>query len=919
MVKATPAAMRCMIETGSILAVDDATESLALVGRILKEAGYVARLADSGELALSAIASNAPDLILLDIRMAGLTGLEVCRQLKACPETCAIPVILMSGLADVKDWAEGLRLGADDFISKPFQREELLCRIRTHLALRKTQSLEQEAVSLRQANVRLEVEMVRRKQAETTARDSQERLQMAVFGSGLGTWHWDLDTGSIRWSEQCASMLGVSDGSSASHDTFLKRLHPDDRVRTEQTIKRALEDRSNFECDYRVVWPDGSTHWIAAKGRVHCSPERKPIRMEGVIQDITNAKKIEQELILQQQRVRLAMDAARAGTWEWELATGKNTWSDELWKLYGLPLNHCEPSYDTWLRTVHLNDRERVERVLQETVARELDINLEWRVADVGSNDRWLMSRGGPLRNADGKMTHYLGVVMDITERKQIEAEALDSRAKLQTALASMTDAVFMSDAEGRFIDFNDAFASFHKFPNKEACGKTFAEYPEILEVFLPDGELAPVEQWAVPRALRGETASNAEFTLRRKDTGETWIGSFSFAPIRNREGNIIGSVVAGRDITEQKRADADRLRLDRQRKLALSAARMGWWHYDPETRIASWDDRYKEIFGVAECLLPNEIILARLHPDDLPGVLSAVEAALNPHDPKPYSAEYRLNHPDGSLRWIEAHGLAEFTGEGDSRRAVSFVGTVADITERKGFEEVLRQRNEELTRFVYTVSHDLKSPLVTIRTFVGFLEKDMQGQDAARISADLGYIRRAAEKMAQLLEELLELSRVGRKSNPPEEIPLQALVRDALDMVAGALAERRVQVLVCDTPVMLHGDRPRLLEVFQNLLDNAIKFMGNQADPRVSIGVEGAGNNHVLFVRDNGIGIDPRHHAKLFGLFEKLDPGTPGTGIGLALVKRIVEVHGGRIWAESAGLGLGTTFKFTLDRTKIQ
>jgi signal transduction histidine kinase len=137
--------------------------------------------------------------------------------------------------------------------------------------------------------------------------------------------------------------------------------------------------------------------------------------------------------------------------------------------------------------------------------------------------------------------------------------------------------------------------------------------------------------------------------------------------------------------------------------------------------------------------------------------------------------------------------------------------------------------------------------------------------------------------------------------------------------MVAGAIAERRVQVLVCDTPVMLHGDRPRLLEVFQNLLDNAIKFMGNQADPRVSIGVEGSGNNHVLFVRDNGIGIDPRHLAKLFGLFEKLDPGTPGTGIGLALVKRIVEVHGGRIWAESAGLGLGTTFKFTLDRTKIQ
>ncbi len=138
-------------------------------------------------------------------------------------------------------------------------------------------------------------------------------------------------------------------------------------------------------------------------------------------------------------------------------------------------------------------------------------------------------------------------------------AEALQAgRAKLEAALASMTDAVFISDVQGRFIDFNDAFATFHKFRNKDECAKTFAEYPDILDVFMPDGTLAPLDMWAVPQALRGETVTNAEYTLRRKDTGETWVGSYSFGPIRDKDGAIAGSVVVGRDITALKRAEEE-------------------------------------------------------------------------------------------------------------------------------------------------------------------------------------------------------------------------------------------------------------------------------------------------------------------------------------------------------------------------
>ena len=145
-----------------------------------------------------------------------------------------------------------------------------------------------------------------------------------------------------------------------------------------------------------------------------------------------------------------------------------------------------------------------------------------------------------------------IGVNFDITDRKKNEAEINAVKVKLETALASMTDAVFISDADGQFLEFNDAFATFHRFRIKEECLRTFSENPDIIEVFLENGEPALPEQLAVPRALRGETVKNAVYTLRRKDTKETWVGSYSFAPIRDVHGNITGSVVAGRDITEQ-------------------------------------------------------------------------------------------------------------------------------------------------------------------------------------------------------------------------------------------------------------------------------------------------------------------------------------------------------------------------------
>lgn len=243
----------------------------------------------------------------------------------------------------------------------------------------------------------------------------------------------------------------------------------------------------------------------------------------------------------------------------------------------------------------------------------------------------------------------------------------------------------------------------------------------------------------------------------------------------------------------------------------------------------------------------------------------------------------------------------------------------IRNISDRKQAERELQEKNAELERFLYTASHDLKSPVVTVRTFLGYLAQDIAANDAGRIEKDMRYIRDAADKMSRLLDELLEVSRIGRVVAPPVRMTLRSLADDALIAVAGTLSKSGVTVTVNDPGILLCGDRPRLEEIWQNLVENACKFMGAQKEPHLEIGVELRGAETVFFVRDNGSGIDPRYHQKIFGLFEKLDPKAEGTGIGLAMVKRIVELYQGRIWVESEGQGHGSCFFFTLPGAEIK
>ncbi len=246
------------------------------------------------------------------------------------------------------------------------------------------------------------------------------------------------------------------------------------------------------------------------------------------------------------------------------------------------------------------------------------------------------------------------------------------------------------------------------------------------------------------------------------------------------------------------------------------------------------------------------------------------------------------------------------------------------DVTENKRAaverEELIGQleaKNKELERYAYTVSHDLRSPLVTISGFAGRLEADALEGDVEGVRRDVGHIQAAAQRMAELLDGLLDLSRIGYVVKPCEDVSLADVAHQTLDLVMFTISERKVEVSIASDLPTVRGDRLGLLQVFQNLVDNAIKFMGEQQRPRMTIGARTNGDEVVCYVRDNGIGIDPRYHENIFGLFDQLDRGVDGAGLGLAVVERIIQAHGGRVWIESEGLGKGTTFYFSLPANK--
>ncbi|MBI5950760.1 MAG: PAS domain S-box protein [Chloroflexi bacterium] len=511
-----------------------------------------------------------------------------------------------------------------------------------------------------------------------------------------------------------------------------------------------------------------------------------------------------------------------------------------------------------------------------------------------------------------------LGTILQtLSTRKLQEAlkRAHESEEKYRLISQVSSDYTFASsvdrEGQGKLEWVAGAFEKMtgYTYEEYEATGGWLAHiHPDDVEK----------DQRDTDKLLKNESVISSDIRTFTKSGELRWERVFAHPVWDKKENRLVRIVGAVQDVTEQKRSEEKLKETYLQQTAILNSIPDMAWLKDKDSRYVAVNDQFmktagrciEEILGRTDHEIWDSEFADLYRRDDLEVMQSRQRKRME---------ELQMDS-DGRKYWVETIKTPIMNAEGE---VVGTVGIAREITERKNAElerekliGELETKNAELERYTYTVSHDLKSPLVTIRGFLGYLEKDTQAGNMQRVRDDIKRIEDAAMKMQALLSDLLELSRIGRLMNPPTEALFTDIARDAVELVRGQIEAKNIFIELQNTPATINGDRERLTEVIQNLVDNAIKFMGDQPKPCVTIGAVTNGQNEtVFFVRDNGIGIEKQYHDRIFSLFSKLNPETEGTGIGLALVRRIIEVHKGRIWLESEP-GKGATFYFTLNQT---
>ncbi|HET6460280.1 MAG TPA: PAS domain S-box protein [Syntrophales bacterium] len=552
---------------------------------------------------------------------------------------------------------------------------------------------------------------------------------------------------------------------------------------------------------------------------------------------------------------------------------------------------------------------------------------------------------------------HHARVAAATAEKKALlaaeraaAAEALqETRAKLEVALQSMSDAVFITDVEGNFVEFNEAFAKFHRFQHKDECWRYFTKYTDAFEGYLPDGTPVTIEMWPVRRALKGEVGNRQELRIRRKDTGETWIGSYSFSPIRDKDGMIVGSVVVARDITERKQAE-EALRkakdemeervIERTAELqaaSLYARSLIEASLDPLVTISS-AGKITDVNRASEEI--TGVHRAQLIGSDFSEYFTEPEKARAGYE-KVFREGFVWDYPleiksrDGHVTPVlyNASLYRDKTGQ-----IVGVFAAARDITKRKQAEEALEkaygeleqrveertfelkkrtaqleEANKELESFAYSVSHDLRAPLRAIDGYARMLLKK-HGQEFDEDSTrKFNVIRSSSQMMGKLIEDILTISRLGRIKMSIVDLNMEEIIKDVWKELETINPERNMTLTIQAMPPA-YGDRTLIKQVYANLLGNAVKFTKYKDPAQIEVGGYTEGDEHVYHVKDNGIGFDMAYYDKLFGIFQRLhnNPDFEGTGVGLAIIQRAVLRHGGRVWAEGK-VDEGAAFYFSL------
>ncbi len=605
-----------------------------------------------------------------------------------------------------------------------------------------------------------------------------------------------------------------------------------------------------------------------------------------------------------------AEEIANLGSWEIDLISNSVSWSEQFFKICGYKPNEVIPSIELSMAMVHADDKEISEYVFRQTVQFGNDYKIEKRIVRPDGTIRYVYSQAIVDKDMSGKPVRLKGVFFDITERKEAEEANRQKDERYHNILNSILEGLQIIDFDYRYVYLNPAAIVQSRYTEDKIIGRTMPElYPGIEK----SGLFTMLKRCMKERSI--EYIEN-EFTFPDNSTG--W---FELRIQPSVEGLFILSI----DVTERKKAEENRLKAEKRYRALIENSSEGITLLDKDFKILYRSPSTYRITGWTSDERSNQVQLQEMHPEDVPELHSIMKEILKIPS-KSIISTFRVKNKNGNYIWLEAL----LTNMLEDKSVEAIVMNFRDVSERKAGEEKIKYLNDgleqkviertaqleavnkELESFSYSVSHDLRAPLRAIDGYAGMIEEDYEKLFDDEGKRLLGNIQQNAKKMSNLIDDLLAFSRLGKKVLQRKELDMNELVEGVLIDIDKSVTHHAKLEVAKLRPIM--GDYSLIHQVLMNLISNAVKYSSKKENPVVSITSKKENNEIIYSITDNGVGFDMKYAHKLFGVFQRLHTMDEfeGTGVGLAIVQRVITKHGGKIWANSQ-VGEGSVFSFSL------
>lgn len=758
---------------------------------------------------------------------------------------------------------------------------------------------------------------------------NEARLKQAQEIAQVGNWEINFETNVSHWSDETCRIYGISSEKKLlSFEDWLSFIHPDDLENIKMEIEVANMSFNDISFYTRIVRPNGEVRHIYQEAKYEFDSHGKPKGMFGIVHDITEEKEAEEKLKQSHQLLQKLTDKVPIAVYKFEMDKNGNMTFPFMSKgvediLPGINIEDLKKDAVFAFNTVYSDDLEKVFHSILLSKEQLGDWEMEFRIRRNDNQVAWLKGSSRPERKDNGS-TVWFGYLEDITEKRLIHENIRVAKERYDIVAKATNEAIWDWDLSGNYLHWGEGFKTLFGYDLEM---ESFSSDSWSRHIYSEDKERI-VD--SINNVIHSKTISKwkEEYRYVKADGNIANVLDHGFV-IRNEQGEPERMIGAMQDVTERKYAEEEIRTAKERYDIVAKATNDALYDWDLKTgEVFRMGEGLKVLFGydVEEAATEVNFWRNRIHPSEVEEVWNKFYAILKDPLINVCNQEYRFRKADGTYAYVYDKGFVIRDDEGEPIRMIGATQDISKIRESelllKTLNENLEKRaeelavsNKELEQFAYVASHDLQEPLRMVTSFLTQLEKKYKNQLDAKAHQYIYFASDGAIRMRKIILDLLEYSRAGRAELDYEEVDMNSLLFEAVQLNRIRIDEKNALIEWKNLPTV-RGNKSGLQQVLQNLISNALKYQKVDHQPIIQVKATEMESHWMFCISDNGIGIDPQFFDKIFVIFKRLHNKEEfsGTGIGLAICKKIVEMHGGKIWVDSV-YGNGSKFYFTIKK----